>query len=220
MLTITSDFEMSQGFTLFKSMIQADPKCHEAMFGLGRINYIQGRYENAEKWLIKAYETKRDFTYRVWLGFTQVQLYKICTADNPKKLRFAQNAVANLDRCRLEPNVGLYANFGLLDLAFKLTQIKGLQEPMVYAMTIKQQFSPTKSEGILALAIVNLRSGEVHQGVKSLLELTQLDAGLTRSLAHFCLVRHYLGTKDYQASQSNVEEAMSKLANMESFQER
>jgi hypothetical protein len=89
MLIITSDFEMSQGFTLFRSMILADPKCHEAMFGLGRINYIQGRYENAEKWLIKAYETKRDFTYRVWLGFTQVQLFKICTSDNPKKLRFA-----------------------------------------------------------------------------------------------------------------------------------
>jgi hypothetical protein len=28
---------------------------------------------------------------------------------------------------------------------------------MVYAMTIKQQFSPTKSEGNLAVAIVNLR---------------------------------------------------------------
>jgi hypothetical protein len=40
------------------------------MFGLARINYIQGRYEIAEKLLIKAYETKRDFAYRVWLGFT------------------------------------------------------------------------------------------------------------------------------------------------------
>ena len=40
------------------------------MFGLARINYIQGRYEISEKLLIKAYETKRDFVYRVWLGFT------------------------------------------------------------------------------------------------------------------------------------------------------
>jgi hypothetical protein len=51
----------------------------------------------------------------------------------------------------------LYANFALLNLSLEFSQIKGLQEPMVYAMTIKQQFSPTKSEGNLALAIVNLR---------------------------------------------------------------
>lgn len=57
MLKINSDFEMSQGFRLFVDMLKSDPKCHEAMFGLGRINYIQGRYENAEKWLIKSYET-------------------------------------------------------------------------------------------------------------------------------------------------------------------
>jgi hypothetical protein len=53
-------------------MLKSDPKCHEAMFGLGRINYIQGRFEIAEKWLIKSYETKRDFAYRVWLGYTQM----------------------------------------------------------------------------------------------------------------------------------------------------
>lgn len=195
---------MSQGFTLFRSMILADPNCHEAMFGLGRINYIQGRYDNAEKWLIKAYETKRDFTYRVWLGFTQVQLFKICTSDNPKKLRFAQNAVANLDRCRLEPSVGLYANFALLNLSLEFSQIKGLQEPMVYAMTIKHQFSPTKNEGNLAVAIVNLRQYEINQGLKSLTELSQKDCGLTRSLAQFCLVRHYLDVKDYYSAHSRV----------------
>lgn len=70
MLMTNSDFEFNQGFSLFSNMLKADPKCHEAMFGLGRINYIQGRYEIAEKWLIKAYETQRDFAYRVWLGFT------------------------------------------------------------------------------------------------------------------------------------------------------
>jgi hypothetical protein len=69
-------------------MMRDDPKCHEGMFGLGRINYIQGRYEIAEKWLMKAYEVKRDFAYRVWLGFTQMQLYRVCTPENPKKLKF------------------------------------------------------------------------------------------------------------------------------------
>jgi len=65
-----SDFEMNQGFVLFEQMIRDDQNCHEGMFGLARINYIQGRYEIAEKWLLKAYEIKRDFVYRVWLGYT------------------------------------------------------------------------------------------------------------------------------------------------------
>jgi TolA-binding protein len=53
-------------------MYEADNKTHEALFGLGRINYVQGRYEIAEKLFIKAYEAKRDFVYRVWLGYTQL----------------------------------------------------------------------------------------------------------------------------------------------------
>ena len=40
------------------------------MFGLARIHYIQARYEISERLFIKAYEIKRDFTYRVWLGYT------------------------------------------------------------------------------------------------------------------------------------------------------
>lgn len=98
-LNLHSDFELMQGYTLFEQMYKSDSKCHEAMFGLARINYAQGRYEIAEKLLIKAYETKRDFAYRVWLGYTQFQLYKICTPQNPKKVKNAQNAFANLDRC-------------------------------------------------------------------------------------------------------------------------
>ena len=39
------------------------------MFGLAKINYYQGRYELSEKLLIGAYSCKRDFTYRLWLGF-------------------------------------------------------------------------------------------------------------------------------------------------------
>lgn len=66
-----SDFEMCQGYALYEQMWSADKKCHEAMFGLARINYAQGRYEISEKLLIKAYSIKRDFVYRVWLGFTQ-----------------------------------------------------------------------------------------------------------------------------------------------------
>jgi hypothetical protein len=115
-------------------MLTDDPKCHEGMFGLARINYIQGRYEAAEKWLMKAYETKRDFAYRVWLGYTQMQLAKICLPENPKRQKFAQNAYSNLERCAKERKVGLYANFGLLQMALELSelQVKGLQDASDY----------------------------------------------------------------------------------------
>ena len=101
----------------------SDPKCHEAIFGLGRINYIQGRYEIAEKLFIKAYEVKRDFVYRVWLGYTQYMLFKVCTPENPKKMKIALNALQNLDRCSKENKVGLYANFGLLYLSLAIQDL-------------------------------------------------------------------------------------------------
>jgi tetratricopeptide (TPR) repeat protein len=70
MVMLQSDFELMQGFSLFEQLLKADPKCHEALFGLGRINYICARYELAEKLIMKAYESKRDLVYRVWLGYT------------------------------------------------------------------------------------------------------------------------------------------------------
>jgi hypothetical protein len=114
-------------------MLRADLKCHEAMFGLGRINYVQGRYEIAERWFIKSYETNRDFAVRVWLGFTQLNLFKVCRNDNPKKMRFAKNAFDNLQRCSLIDEVGLYANFGLLEMSIELHgQIQGLLDAESY----------------------------------------------------------------------------------------
>jgi hypothetical protein len=40
MLAVTSDYEVMQGFDLFAMMLKNDKSCHEAMFGLARINYI------------------------------------------------------------------------------------------------------------------------------------------------------------------------------------
>lgn len=39
MFAVTSDFEIMEGFRVFEKMLQADAKCHEAMFGLAKINY-------------------------------------------------------------------------------------------------------------------------------------------------------------------------------------
>lgn len=69
-LHLHSDLELLQGYAQFSQLYEVDPKCHEALYGLGRINYVQQRYELAEKLLIKAYTYRRDFTYRLWLGYT------------------------------------------------------------------------------------------------------------------------------------------------------
>ena len=53
-------------------MLKKDPDCHEAMFGLGKINFALKRYELSEKWFNEAYLKRRDMAYRVWLGFTFV----------------------------------------------------------------------------------------------------------------------------------------------------
>lgn len=166
------------------------------MFGLGRINFVQGRYEIAERCFIKSYEAQRDFTYRVWLGFTQLKLASICTKENPKKFRNAQNAFMNLDRCSRDVKVGLYANFGLLKLAsdfYGEAKLPSLQEPYYYAILIKSDFSPLKFEGTLAQALVDLRTkSDEARGLKSLNEL----ATQRRPLAYFCLIRAYLKRQD------------------------
>ena len=87
-LILHSDFELYQGYSLYEKLFTADKRCHEAMFGLAKVNYAQGRYEIAEKLLIKAYQVKRDFVYRVWLGYCQMQLFRVCT-EMPNKLRNA-----------------------------------------------------------------------------------------------------------------------------------
>lgn len=66
-----------------------------------------------------------------------MQMYSKLADNNPRRLKHAQNAVSNLDRCSKEKNVALYANFGLLYLSLSLQReglsIKGCQDPSVYA---------------------------------------------------------------------------------------
>lgn len=69
-----SDFELMTGFNQFKSMLTMDTKCHEAMYGLGKVNFFVKRYELAERWFMSAYKTKKDKMYRAWLGFTYMKL--------------------------------------------------------------------------------------------------------------------------------------------------
>ena len=40
MMMLHSDLELLRGYELFKQMYEADSKTHEALFGLGRINYV------------------------------------------------------------------------------------------------------------------------------------------------------------------------------------
>ena len=129
MLSIHSDYELMKGYDLFSKLYRSDAKCHEALFGLGRINYVQGRYEIAEKLFIKAYELKRDFVYRVWLGFTQMQMFRVLADGNPNKEIVGKNAFLNLERCTKEVKVSMYAAYALIYLAPELQpyNIKGVQ---------------------------------------------------------------------------------------------
>lgn len=45
-----SDYEVMEGFNQFETMLRKDKSCHEAMFGLGKLNFLIKRYEIAERW--------------------------------------------------------------------------------------------------------------------------------------------------------------------------
>lgn len=67
-----SDYELMAGFNSFESMLRMDKTSHEAMYGLGKVNFLIKRYELAERWFADAFAKKRDLVYRAWLGFTYV----------------------------------------------------------------------------------------------------------------------------------------------------
>lgn len=87
-----------------------------------------------------------------------MQLFYLCTKDNPKKAKYAQSSVQNLERCSKEIKVGLYANFALLYFSIALIadgyKIKDIQDAKVYACLIEKDFSslPERYEGHLANA--------------------------------------------------------------------
>ena len=149
-----------EGFRVFEKMLQADSKCHEAMFGLAKLNYRIKRFETAEYWLVKAYTLYRDIAYRVWLGFTYFKLQEILPISNPKKAKFASYAVKNLQRCAEDVNCSLYANFGLLYLSISVLQeygkqkhnIEGLLPVVDYAECLSQQNE--KYEATIAQALL------------------------------------------------------------------
>ena len=58
------------------------------MFGLGKINFAVKRYELAEKWFTEACIKRKDLAYRVWLGFTYIQLFNLVPLNNKRKAKF------------------------------------------------------------------------------------------------------------------------------------
>jgi uncharacterized protein HemY len=117
LFTVTSDYETMEGFRVFQKMLQADDKSHEAMFGLGQLNFKIQRYEIAEYWFVKAYTLHRDISYRFWLGVTYMKLFELLPITNQNKAKFASFAAKNLQRCAEDANCTQYALFGLILLA-------------------------------------------------------------------------------------------------------
>lgn len=198
-------------------MLSSNSKCHEALFGLGRINYAQGRYDIAEKCLVKAYEIGRDFTYRVWLAFTQLQLHRVASDDNPKKLQFAENAFSNFSRCMTEQNVSLYAYIGLIELSLELYgSIKNLDKPESYALHIQANH---RYEGQLMMIHVLLRNKDPvdnQMALNSLHELIKTHENKNQ-LAYLLLIRHLLSKGETRKATQVAEEAMFKTQQFDSF---
>lgn len=117
-------------------MLRKDGKCHEAMFGMAKVNFVLKRYELCERWLQDAYKVKRDMVYRAWLGFTYLMLSRKASQQNEKRNWFAQAAFKNLDRCSKETETELIGLVGLVHLAIEFTrrdcEVSGLRTSREY----------------------------------------------------------------------------------------
>ena len=120
MFSALPDYELMEGFNQFEAMLRMDKTCHEAMFGLGKLNFMIKRYELAERWFSDAFAQQRDYVYRAWLGFTYIQLNKAVTDSNPKGSKYLSYAVKNLTRCVKEDELAPFTITALLFLSVDL----------------------------------------------------------------------------------------------------
>lgn len=162
-------------------MLKMDESCHEAMYGLGKLNFLIKRYELAEKWFLNAFAKKRDKVYRAWLGFTYIKLSQAVTLDNPNRSKYLDLSVKNLTRCVRDNDLDTYCIFALLFLAVDLQQeipnmpqVAGLEVPSKYLQGLKTCFekqvgSDHYVELALAQAYCDLNTpGSVQKGVSAL----------------------------------------------------
>jgi len=177
-----SDHEIMTGFNQFETMLKMDESCHEAMYGLGKLNFLLKRYELAEKWLIEAYTKKRDKVYRAWLGFTHIRLSQVVAVENPNRIKYLVSAVRNLSRCIQDNDLDMYCITALLFLSVDLArevpnqpQVSGLESPQKYMSGLKTCLSSRSSskdyfaELTLAQAYIDINTpGQVSKGVSAL----------------------------------------------------
>lgn len=131
------------------------------MYGLARVNYIQQRYEFAEKLLMKAYKIKGDLSYRLLIGYTYYHMFRISKPENDKRVKFLKYAVQHLERCQNDKATGYFATMCLLYISMVVAKEKLQDVPCnatsAYVQLIKLQFSgPDNYEDKLANAIVTL----------------------------------------------------------------
>jgi hypothetical protein len=119
MFVCLADYEVLMGYKQFCRMLEFDNDSHEAMFGLGKLNYMIKRYEIAERWFCRAIEVKSNHVYKAWLGFTYAQMSFLLSDQNPKKQKFSQYAIRNLTKCIKDKYLGFFTCLGLLDLSIK-----------------------------------------------------------------------------------------------------
>ena len=217
-----------EGYNQFESMLRKDKACHEAMFGLGKLNFLIKRYEIAERWFQDAFAQHKDYVYRAWLGFTYIQLYKAMAPGNPKRAKFLSYAVKNLSRCAKERDLAHYAIIVLLYLAIDLQQsgepgCRELEEPSKYLNDLKT-LSNNNSYDIsvevaLAETYVELHTpGEVQKGLTSVKKV--IFHNPTRPEPYLMVARHHAERKEYAEEKRLLSYAMQNATDYHSYPER
>ncbi|CDW82188.1 ras-2 protein [Stylonychia lemnae] len=154
-LTI-SDYEVSKSQMIFHKMLELQPKCHEAYFGIAKNYFYIRDFDRAKENFQLAIKYKKDAVYMIWLGFNnlyrslehnqQVQNQELtdqekqqCVFDMNKSLVDSFNY---LSRCSKNKDEGFFACFGILRViieSLKMNQpIRNAKEPEIYANRIKE----------------------------------------------------------------------------------
>ena len=106
-------------------MLEKQPKCHEALFGIAKNYFYVGSFDFAKTYFERALSIRKDPTYLIWIGYTYLfysqQLSKIIEFNSDNKevkskakitresvnaavVKYLSSKLACLFMCRMQQN--------------------------------------------------------------------------------------------------------------------